>query len=206
MPNLSLFILAVAAILASPGPTNALLTTSAALVGIRRSLPLMSAEIAGYFVTISVLLGISRPLIDASPSFGLALRAVLIVYLIWLAWRLWGADGADPSTNHAAVTWQRVFVTTLLNPKGPIFAFGIFPTLDGAEDVVIHFGAFALTTLVVASGWMTFGASIGRLANRDGRHVALSRVTSVVLVLFACLVAASIVASSRIDCGSELAR
>jgi threonine/homoserine/homoserine lactone efflux protein len=194
MPNLSLFILAVASILASPGPTNALLTTSAALVGIRRSLPLMSAEIAGYFVTIAILLGISRPLINASPIFGLALRAALIVYLVWLAWRLWRSDNADESAKGAAVTWRRVFITTLLNPKGPIFAFGVFPTLDGAKSVVIHFGAFALTTLVVAAGWMTFGASIGRLANRDGRHIPLSRITSVVLVLFACLVAASIFA------------
>ena len=194
MPNLSLFILAVASILASPGPTNALLTASAAMVGIRRSLPLMSAEIAGYFVTIGILLGISRPLIDASPLLGLALRAALIVYLIWLAWRLWDSDDADEGAKGGAVTWRRVFVTTLLNPKGLIFAFGVFPTLDGLESVVIYFATFALTTLVVAAGWMTFGASIGRLANRNGRHVPLPRITSVVLVLFACLVAASIFA------------
>jgi threonine/homoserine/homoserine lactone efflux protein len=92
----------------------------------------------------------------------LALRAALFVNLIWLAWRLWRADDADETAKGAAVTWQRVFVTTLLNPKGPIFAFAIFPTLGGVKDLAIYFGAFALTTLIVATGWMTFGASIGR--------------------------------------------
>ena len=69
MSGLPLFMAATAAILATPGPTNALLATSAALVGIRRSLPPMSAEIAGYFVTIGILLGVSSPLIAASPAW-----------------------------------------------------------------------------------------------------------------------------------------
>jgi threonine/homoserine/homoserine lactone efflux protein len=191
MPDLILFIGATAALLATPGPTNALLATSAALVGFRRSTPLMLAEIAGYFITIGLLLVVSRPLIAAFPAFGVILRGGLVLYLVWLALRLWQAGHAEAKEGEV-ISPRRVFVTTLLNPKGLVFAFGIFPPLAGPEDVILHFGAFALTTLTVAAGWLTFGTSLGRLASRSGWEFRLSRVTSVVLASFACIVTASI--------------
>ena len=68
------FVLAVAAILAMPGPTNALLCTSAGLVGIRRSLRLILAEIAGYLVTITAIISFAGPIILAIPTLGIAVR------------------------------------------------------------------------------------------------------------------------------------
>jgi threonine/homoserine/homoserine lactone efflux protein len=61
------FVVAVASLLATPGPTNALLTTPDALVGVRRSLPLMSAEIACYGTSISLLLRGEGALLAAYP-------------------------------------------------------------------------------------------------------------------------------------------
>lgn len=49
-----LFAFAVIAILATPGPTNALLATAGAANGLRRSLPLVPAELAGYLIAIAV--------------------------------------------------------------------------------------------------------------------------------------------------------
>jgi len=48
-----LFAFAVIAILATPGPTNALLATAGAANGLRRSLPLVPAELAGYVIAIA---------------------------------------------------------------------------------------------------------------------------------------------------------
>lgn len=193
MSDLALFTIAVLTILATPGPTNALLTTSGALVGFRRSLPLISAELAGYGVSISILLLASRPLIAAFPPFEWVLRATLIAYLLWLAWHLWHSGVALGDANVRVVTWWRVFVTTLLNPKGAVFAFAIFPPFEGAEDVARYSGIFAVTTMTVASAWMAFGASLGRFALR-GRRIQLPRVTAVVLVVFACIVAVTAIA------------
>ncbi|MES1149390.1 MAG: hypothetical protein ABUL53_09420, partial [Bradyrhizobium guangdongense] len=49
------FILAAASLLAIPGPTNTLLATSGAGVGVARSLPLLAAELGGYLLSILLL-------------------------------------------------------------------------------------------------------------------------------------------------------
>nr|HML44513.1 lysine transporter LysE [Hyphomicrobium zavarzinii] len=49
------FSLAVLAILGTPGPTNTLLAASGALVGWRRSLPLIGAEGEGFRIAMGVL-------------------------------------------------------------------------------------------------------------------------------------------------------
>jgi threonine/homoserine/homoserine lactone efflux protein len=190
MTSLPLFLLAVVSVLATPGPTNALLTTSAALVGTRRSLPLVTAELAGYALSIGVLLAASGAIVAAVPWLGLVIRAALVLYLLWLAWHLWDAGGGIVEASLRVVTWRRVFVTTLLNPKGPIFAFAVFPPLAGPRAIALYGGLFAATTLAVALGWMMVGATLGRLAD-NGRRTWLPRITAVVLVVFACLVVVS---------------
>ena len=68
-----LFFLAVATILATPGPTNTLMATSGATAGIVRSLPLLMAEIAGYLIAILMIRAVLAPLVHAYPAIGIAL-------------------------------------------------------------------------------------------------------------------------------------
>jgi hypothetical protein len=62
-----LFTLAVLAILGTPGPTNTLLATSGAGVGLRRSLVLLPAEACGYLISILLLGLVLGPVVAASP-------------------------------------------------------------------------------------------------------------------------------------------
>jgi hypothetical protein len=58
--------------------------------------------------------------------------------------------------------------------------------------VILHYALFAVTTLVVASGWLALGMSIGRLAEVGSLRLSLTRVAAVVLIGFAGFFALSV--------------
>jgi len=195
MTDLLLFMFAVAAVLSAPGPTNALLCTSAGLVGVTRSLPLILAELGGYCIAISVMRLVGGPLIAAVPSFGLLLRVLLIGYLLLLSWRLWQTDPALIRTDIRFITLRQVFVTTLLNPKALIFAFAIFPSPDAGRSIIPYAVIFTLVALLASTGWITFGAIIGRLGSDGQARRLLPRLAAVVLSILACVIGASLIAA-----------
>jgi threonine/homoserine/homoserine lactone efflux protein len=190
MSNLLSFVLAAAIILATPGPTNTLLATSAALVGIRRSLPLIFAELTGYGLSITALASMSGPVLSSFPKLGIAFRLGLVLYLVFVAWRLWRAD---PTHNMSTVTWGKVFVTTLLNPKALIFAFAVFPPIKSYDVAILYGGLFAIVTVLIATCWILLGASAGLLA-LQGRNLIVCRVAAVVLIAFASGLVGTVVA------------
>ncbi|WP_245475173.1 LysE family translocator [Bradyrhizobium sp. Leo121] len=134
------FVAATLSLLATPGPTNTLLATSGAGVGPCRSAHLLAAELSGYLLAIVLLRSILGPVIATLPEFGIGLRIAVVIYLIYLAAMLW-RHGARQVGDAAPVTFGRVFVTTLLNPKAIIFAFTILPSAIGrAAALACGFG------------------------------------------------------------------
>ena len=156
-----LFALAVLAILGTPGPTNSLLATAGATMGWRRSLALIPAEAAGYLIAILALGLLLGPVVAAQPGVAAALRLSVGAYLLVLAVRLW-RHGAPGVAAGATVTPRQVFVTTLLNPKALVFAFGVVPF--GAARVWPYLVGFTALLALVALSWVTLGSALGRAA------------------------------------------
>jgi threonine/homoserine/homoserine lactone efflux protein len=138
MEDPALFALAVLVILGTPGPTNSLLATGGATLGWRRALSLIPAEAAGYGISITVLGLLLGPVVAGQPLVATALRLLVGAYLLVLAVRLW-RRGAPGWTGGALVRPRQVFVTTLLNPKALVFAFGVVP-FGGAARLALHAG------------------------------------------------------------------
>jgi threonine/homoserine/homoserine lactone efflux protein len=183
------FILAVLGLLATPGPTNTLLAASGAAVGVRRSLHLIPAEVSGYLCSILVLALVLGPVAQNWPLFGTALRVGCGLWLAFLAWRHWTAaavHGVEPR----AVPFGKVFVTTLLNPKGLIFAFAIIPHLAEGNPAAALPWLAGLVTLIVAVGtaWIGIGAA---LTAAGARHRWVQRVSAAVLGVFALVISGS---------------
>ena len=186
MTNPLLFLLAVLTVLATPGPTNTLLASAAALKGVRGALPLLLAELLGYLVTVDLVGFLLRPLLVANPAIGVALKVAVALYLVVVAVRLW-RDTATEAGARVAVGWTSVFVATLLNPKGLIFALAIIPF--GHPEVPFYLVAFGLSVLAVGFLWLVAGHLIGAAAG--ARRYLVPRIASVALVGFAGLIAAS---------------
>jgi threonine/homoserine/homoserine lactone efflux protein len=176
-----LFVSAVLTILGTPGPTNTLLATSGAAVGVRASLPLVPAEAAGYLIAILALGLALGPAVAASPVLAAALRLAVGGYLLLLAARLWRRGGAA-FAGARAVAPREVFTTTLLNPKALVFALGVVPF--AAPRPHLYLLGFVLMLAAVALCWIGAGAALGRAA-APGLAGAVPRVGAAAVAAFA---------------------
>ncbi len=188
MENPLLFALTVLTILGTPGPTNTLLATSGATVGIRSSLPLIPAETAGYLISILTLGLVLGPVVAANPTLALVLRTAVGLYLLWLAVKLWRKGGLILGTGRV-VTPPQIFVTTLLNPKAIVFALGVVPF--GAPLVWPYMAGFVAMLAAVALAWIALGAALGGVAGRRGLIGLVPRVGAAAVASFALLILAA---------------
>jgi threonine/homoserine/homoserine lactone efflux protein len=157
--DLLTFVAASIALLITPGPTNTLLATSGAAIGVSRSLSLLGAELCGYLAAITILQVMVGPLIAAMPAVGIALRITFAVYLVYLAIKLWQYGTAEFKAS-GPVTFNRVLLTTFLNPKGLIFALTILPQGSHLAALLPWIAALALMIVVIGYVWIAVGASL----------------------------------------------
>lgn len=154
----AIFLLEVLGVLAIPGPTNSLLFVSGVTRGFRASLNLVLAEVVAYLLSISLLVSVLEPASRIHSSVGQVLRVLCSLYLVHLAIWLWRSGMCEVEDSHP-ITVRRVFLTTLMNPKTLIFAFGIFPTAGASSNEMLpYLAGFGAVCTVVASGWIAGGA------------------------------------------------
>lgn len=183
-----IYLLAVVTILATPGPTNTLMATAGATLGIGRALPLLAGELGGYLLSITAIRLVIGPIVLGLPALGIAVKVGVAVYLVWLAVKVWRSAGHTAGTG-APVGFVDVFVTTLFNPKALIFALTVIPNEHPALGW--YFAGFALLVLAAGSGWIAIGALLTAAAGRRAGYV--QRAASIVLVGFAGLILRSVV-------------
>jgi threonine/homoserine/homoserine lactone efflux protein len=181
-----LFMLALLSLLATPGPTNTLLATSGATVGVRRSLKLLAGEFSGYLLAIVSVRLVLGPVIALDPLIDVVVKVGAAIYLAWVAVRLWRRCGAEAGRIH--VTLDEVFFTTMFNPKALVFGLGVIPFGDAQSWAYLV--VFGMTVPVMGLGWIVLGKAL--TASSSGPSTALiPRVASVVLVGFAALLMGS---------------
>jgi len=183
---IALFAVGIVVVLITPGPTNTLLASAGLRQGVRRSVPLVAAELAGYLVAISVWGRFLTHAAHALPWLPASLRAAAGLYIAWLAVDMWRAAVALPDSTQKANGMRSLFVATLLNPKALLFAGTIFPA-----DAFAHWQAYVVAMLLfacllvpIALAWIAFGAALGsgRLGWLDPAKI--QRGASVVLGVF----------------------
>lgn len=164
--NQIVFVLEVLGVLAIPGPTNSLLFVSGVSRGFQASLNLILAEVVTYIISISLLVLILEPATRTHSTISQLIRVLCSIYLAHLAVWLWRSGGHSAPIAHP-ITFRRVFLTTLMNPKNLIFAFGIFPTATpGSGELLPYLEGFSAICIGVASSWIAAGA----LLHSRGAH------------------------------------
>lgn len=185
--SLSAFALAVLVLLLTPGPTNTLLAVSGAARGLRASLPLIGAELAGYLTAIVPLVFLAAPLLAEQPVASLIIKLASTLWVLLLAARLWTRPPS--ATEPVAITAATVYGTTVLNPKALIIGLALIPPASFAapETLVVplpYLALFALLVMFVATCWLSAGAAILRRVAITN-PLLFGRVAASFLVVFA---------------------
>ncbi|MEM5328729.1 LysE family transporter [Paraburkholderia sp. JHI2823] len=182
----ALMVSGCAIVLLMPGPTNTLLAAAGLRQGLRRSVHLTGAELAGYLVSIS-LWGICFAHASQSLSWlPKILRLASSLYLAGLAIRLWLTANSIETSAASVVTARTLFSATVLNPKAILFAGSIFPPAAFASFAAWLEAMAIFTCLLIPIGlaWIAIGA-----APRSGRlpfvrPALFQRCASVVVAAF----------------------
>ena len=165
-----LFIFAVIAVLLIPGPTNALLASSAHLHGFSKTFLSIPVVLFGYAYGISLWALVIHLSMPTWPNLIHILHVVSATYVIWLAFHLWKKTSLQQhSLKHQQLDRAKLFKSTLKNPKSLLFAAGIFPawTWDSAEYYAWVFGIFCLCLMPCSLFWIYIGRRIlaGQIAS-----------------------------------------
>ena len=185
MSDLLPFMLAVLALLATPGPTNTLMAAAGAQRGVARSLPLLAGELGGYAIAITVWIELIGAVAAGQLLVPVIAKVIAAAFLLWSAWKLW-RDAGHADLAQRGVTLGRVFTTTLINPKGLVFAFAIFPQV-GLVARLPYLGLFAVLVIATALGWMGLGTLAARSSAGLLTSSRVDRITAVALAVFATL-------------------
>ena len=188
---IALLAVGIVVVLITPGPTNTLLASAGLRQGVRRSLPLIAAELAGYLVAISVWGRFLAQAAHALPWLSVLLRVAAGTYIAWLAVDMWRAAVALPDSTQKASGTLRLFIATLLNPKALLFAGTIFPAAAFVlwPAYLLSMLIFACLLAPIALAWIAFGAALGsgKLGWLDPAKI--QRGASVVLGVFSLTLA-----------------
>lgn len=158
-----LYIFAVIAVLLVPGPTNALLASSAHHQGVLKTLMLVPVELLGFIYGISLwalLIHLSMP---TWPNLIHILHIISTVYVLWLAFSLWKASNLEKhSKKNTHLSKAQLFKSTLKNPKSLLFAAGIFPmwTWDSVQSYAYTLAVFSLCLIPCSLFWIYMGRRI----------------------------------------------
>lgn len=143
---------ALLALLASPGPTNALLAMSGAQGARGLMRPLL--VLAAYLATVTPLTLWGGTMLDTLPQVRTGLTLCAGFWVAALALKLWRTDHLSLT---ARVTTAQIGLTTLLNPKALVIGLVLLPK---AASAPLGLTLFAALLLVVSLLWQHLGASL----------------------------------------------
>ena len=157
----------------TPGPSNLILTSTAAKVGLLRGLPSLGGQAIGMgLMLFLVALGLGNVVL-ASPALVLILKWGGVGFLLWLSWKIATAGRSDETTDKRPLGFWGMAAFQWINPKSwliGVSAVGAYlhPAAGSAFVQAMGFGLlFILAALPSCFVWLAFGASLQRFLRSE---------------------------------------
>ncbi len=150
----------------TPGPSNLILTSTGANVGLLRGLPGLGGVVIGMgLMMFLVAFGLGN-IVLASPWLILILRWGGAGFLLWLSWKIATAGRSDATTERQPLGFWGAAAFQWINPKSwlvSVSAVSVYlhPAAGTAFTQAMGFGLlFMLAALPSCFIWLAFGASL----------------------------------------------
>ena len=157
----------------TPGPSNLILTSTGAKVGLLRGLPTLSGVVIGMgLMMFLVAFGLGNVVL-ASPWVILLLKWAGTGFLLWLSWKIATAGRSDATAEKQPLGFWGAAAFQWINPKSwlvSISAVSVYshPAAGTAFIQAIAFGLlFILAALPSCFTWLAVGASLQRLLSKQ---------------------------------------
>ncbi|MCA9917647.1 MAG: LysE family translocator [Anaerolineales bacterium] len=151
----------------SPGPANLLLSSTAAQVGTRRTLPLMWGIVAVFAMQIAVIgLGIGQ-IVFRFPQLFTVFQVLGAAYLFYLAYKFFRSADLKQTNSEVKLGFREGAVLQFFNAKAmtvPLIMYTQFLDPSTANQSEIIFLTIALAGLIVGSllAWVVGGSLLQR--------------------------------------------
>jgi threonine/homoserine/homoserine lactone efflux protein/ketosteroid isomerase-like protein len=192
-PDLWLFFLLVAGVIALPGMDMAYVAGNALVGGLRAGAAAVAGIMAGGLVHVAVAMTGIATLLAVWPAAFDALLVAGALYMAWIGWQIVRSTStstpgaadvpavASPSPAAPARTPARVFrgaaFTCLVNPKAYAFSLAVFPAFVHAGGRPLVLQASLLAAIVVSTQAAIYGA-VALAAAGTGRAAGASASTT----------------------------
>jgi threonine/homoserine/homoserine lactone efflux protein len=187
------FILFAVVAAITPGPSNIILASTGASVGVRRGLPcLFGVAIGMGLMLFLVALGLGS-VVHGHPIVRTALKWGGIGLLLWLSWKIATAGRGDAGAAKAGIGFWEAAALQWVNPKSWLVsasAVGTYLRADAGPLVQsLSFGVlFLLAALPSCFVWLAFGATVQRVLQTEraarGFNVVMGLLLAGSVVLF----------------------
>ena len=169
---IAFFLFAIVAAI-TPGPSNILLTSVGANVGVWRGLPSLFGVTLGMgFMLFVVAFGLGSLVLE-SPTILRAIKWCGIGFLLWLSWKIATSRHLHSKRENNAIGFWRAAAFQWVNPKSWLIcasAAGAY-LHAGTSSAFTQAASFALVFVLAAvpscAPWLVFGATLQRFLRSD---------------------------------------
>jgi threonine/homoserine/homoserine lactone efflux protein len=157
----------------TPGPSNLLLTSTGAAVGVLRGLPCLWGVVAGMGLLMFVVAFGLGSLVLGSPLILGAIKWGGAGFLLWLAWKVTTAGRSEATGGSGFVGFWKAAAFQWVNPKSWLVSASAVGTYlqaeaGGALAQSLSFALlFVLAALPSCFVWLAFGGAVQRLLRTE---------------------------------------
>ena len=158
----------------TPGPSNLILTSTGASVGVLRGLPSLFGVAAGMGLMMFLVTFGLGSLVHDSPILYQALKWGGVAFLLWLAWKIATARHSDTDADEKRpVGFWGAAAFQWVNPKSWLVSASAAGTYLHAATGSVFVQAMSFSVLFILAAlpscfvWLAFGAGVQRLLHGE---------------------------------------